>query len=216
MINSKNEKMSKVILDQESFKALGASKRIYILKLLNEKPHTQAELAKALGIKPASVNEHLKELIKAKLIIQNDDGRKWKYYKLTEKAKCILEPERKTIWITLGVLIFSFAGTILSYTKGLFANSQKYITQPSMQTAKESIISPAERMFEVAPKTAIVDLQNKLAEESIQNATNTIPSTTQIVQLEPNYLLWFFTGLTIISLIILLAYFLKMKFLKNN
>lgn len=196
--------MSKIILDIGSFKALAASKRIKILKLLNQKPHTQTELAKELSMKPASVNDHLKALKSADLIFQKDEGRKWKYYYLTEKAKCILEPERKTIWITLVVLVFSFIGTMLSYGMEIFKESENYmltVSEAELMSKSSYAIKPEERVMDAAP---MIEKTPKIIETA---ATQT------------NYLLLFFlilTGITLLFLVFLLGkYLIKKRYLNN-
>ncbi len=205
--------MSKIILDQESFKALAASTRIDILKLLHQKPHTQTELAKELGMKPASVNDHLKALLKSALVLQKDEGRKWKYYVLTEKSLGILEPERKQIWITLAVLIFSFIGTVLSYLKDIFGVSEF----SSAQMAGEELTRDAYNANLVLPQQA--EYASKAAYEASNYASEAGQSalqTVDVIKQEPNYLLWFFVGLTIISLIVFLALIVRKFLLRKN
>ncbi|MBI5065556.1 winged helix-turn-helix transcriptional regulator [Candidatus Woesearchaeota archaeon] len=198
--------MTKIILDQESFKALAASTRVDILKLLHQKPHTQAELANELGMKPASVNDHLKALLKSALVLQKDEGRKWKYYVLTEKSLGILEPERKQIWITLAVLIFSFIGSVLSYLKDLFGVHEF----SSAQIAGEELTKDAYNANIILPQQA--EYASKASSEAINYASEAGQSAIQkseVLRQEPNYLLWFFAGLMLISLVVLLFLWYK-------
>ncbi|MBI4918913.1 winged helix-turn-helix transcriptional regulator [archaeon] len=201
--------MSKIILDQESFKALAANTRIEVLKLLHQKPHTQAELAKELEMKPASINDHLKALQKAELINQKDEGRKWKYYVLTEKGRCILEPERKQIWITLAVLIFSFIGAVLSYLKGLFGISEF----SSAQMMQDQLGQDVYEVNTILPQQA--EYASKASAETLNYASEAGQSAIQkseVLRQEPNFLLYFFVILLFASLIALLFFWYKKRF----
>ena len=80
---------SKISLDSNVFKALSAKSRVDILKHLNHRKYTQSELSQLMNIKVPSVKEHLNELEKAELVKKLDEGRKWKYYELTYKAKSL-------------------------------------------------------------------------------------------------------------------------------
>ena len=55
-----------------------------ILKLLKERPMTRAELSRELKLAPATVSQHLANLESSGAIFvdNNDNSRKWKYYKL--------------------------------------------------------------------------------------------------------------------------------------
>ncbi len=103
-------------LDKKTFKALSNDTRIEILKLLHGRRHTQSELAEVLGLSIPTVKEHLNELSSSGLVELNEEGRKWKYYSLTNKGKGVLNPEELKIWILLGLLVFSAVGGFVSYT----------------------------------------------------------------------------------------------------
>lgn len=109
-----------VKLDKETFKALSNSTRIDLLKLLQRRRHMQAELASSLDLAVPTVKQHLEMLEKAELVKRHDEGRKWKYYSLTPKAKAVLQPEQTKIWIILGTFILAVAGTLLTWPKQVF------------------------------------------------------------------------------------------------
>ncbi|MBI4144640.1 winged helix-turn-helix transcriptional regulator [Candidatus Woesearchaeota archaeon] len=125
----------KIILDRESFKALAAESRIRILKLLHQRKHMQAELAGALDMSLPAVKEHLDALEKAGLILRKDEGRKWKYYELTQKGKAVLDPEQKRIWIVLSLFIISVAGGIAAYGRVLLSD---YLNPAGVALAKSA------------------------------------------------------------------------------
>ncbi len=105
----------KIVLDRETFKALAADSRIKILKLLEKRRHTQSELSFDLELAIPTIKEHLVALEKASLVKMADEGYKWKYYEITEKGKCVLDPERKKIWIVLASLGVSVGAGLLSF-----------------------------------------------------------------------------------------------------
>jgi DNA-binding transcriptional ArsR family regulator len=82
----------KIILDEKSFKALSADSRISILKNLGERRKTLTELSQKLNLGGSTIKEHCEILIQAGLIRQVDEGRKWKYYELTNTGKQIIQP----------------------------------------------------------------------------------------------------------------------------
>ena len=104
----------KIILDRETFKALAADTRVNILKELMERRKTLSELSRCLCMSVSAVKEHLEVLCSSGLIIQRDEGHKWKYYELTEKGKCVLQPQRKSIWVALGLSSVALVGSVLS------------------------------------------------------------------------------------------------------
>jgi predicted ArsR family transcriptional regulator len=83
-----------ITVDQKTLRSLGADTRVSILKQLSGKPMTQTELAAELKISPPAVNAHLHNLAEVSLVRQVDSqGRKWKYYELSEKGEAIIRPE---------------------------------------------------------------------------------------------------------------------------
>jgi DNA-binding transcriptional ArsR family regulator len=106
-------------LDKETFKALASGTRVDVLKLLNQRRHMQSELAVSLDLSVPTVKEHLAALEKAGLVERHDEGRKWKYYSLTNKGKGVLNPEEMKIWIVLSMFVFSVVGGIWSSLKML-------------------------------------------------------------------------------------------------
>ncbi len=108
-----------IILDHATFKALAGEKRIAILKLLQQRNHMQTELAQCLGLAVPTVKEHLDFLANAGLVEMRDEGRKWKYYALTQKGRALVEPreEKYQLLIMLGLFVFAVVGGILDLLK---------------------------------------------------------------------------------------------------
>ncbi len=97
--------MQQTILNKEIFKALSSDTRIDILKYLGKRRMTLSEISEKLNMSLSTIKEHLDTLSSVKLIVKIDEGRKWKYYELTEKGKGIVSPIQINISIFLGVSI---------------------------------------------------------------------------------------------------------------
>jgi DNA-binding transcriptional ArsR family regulator len=82
----------KIILDKKTFQALSVDSRVNILKLLSSRNYTLTEIAKILGNSNSTIKEHLDVLVNSGLIKQKNEGRKWKYYKLTIKGRGFISP----------------------------------------------------------------------------------------------------------------------------
>ncbi len=93
----------RITLDRKAFKVLASDTRIRILKSLGKRRKMLSELAKELGMSNSSVKEHLDNLADAGLVVQIDDGHKWKYYELTRKGRNILNPGEMKIWLMLSL-----------------------------------------------------------------------------------------------------------------
>lgn len=127
----------KITIERDVFKALASDTRIEILKLLDKRRHTQSEIAFSLKLSVPTVKEHLDAMGKAGLVKQIDEGYKWKYYELTEKSRCILDPERKKVWILLGLWIIGAIGTAAVFSRNIFSsavsNTQMLAAAPSAE-----------------------------------------------------------------------------------
>ena len=141
------------ILDREAIKVLAVDTRLDILKLLDERPHTLTELATDLELAPATVSEHLGKLEDAGLIEKRDEGRKWKYYRLTAEGKRLFA--RKG-----GGLFLAFALTGLA-SVGLFAT--RFL---STSASPEAMSAP------MADATEVMALR---AEEGIASTPTALP-----------------------------------------
>lgn len=100
-----------ITLDKEVFKALAGDTRIAVLKALLERRKTQSELAKELGLAAPTIKDHVDILHKAGLVLEINDGHKWKYIQLTVKGKSLLQPQDKRILVLLGSSIVGIAAS---------------------------------------------------------------------------------------------------------
>ncbi len=135
----------KVTLEKDVFKTLASDTRINILKVLEGRRHTQSEIAHNLKFSIPTIKEHLLAMEKAGLVKRIDEGYKWKYYELTEKAKCILDPERKKVWILLGFWIAAAAGAGFVFISKFLTGSIS-VAKTAMETApaRREILAQAE------------------------------------------------------------------------
>ncbi len=168
----------KIILDDTSFKALSSDSRVSILKNLNTRRMTLSELSKRLELENSTIKEHCNLLVKANLIKQIDEGRKWKYYELTSKGKNIIEPNlveqiRVLVVLCLGAIVF---GGILTL-----------IIQPTPNLLGEEVFSTFDTSGEPMLARAIINetniTPNDLSEET-QKTTLQDSYTTQQASIE--------------------------------
>jgi DNA-binding transcriptional ArsR family regulator len=101
----------KITLDREAFRTLASRTRVDILKSLDRRRKMLTELSKQLGMSPSTVKEHMDQLSRAGLVVQIDDGHKWKYYELTPKAREIIHPTGTRVYVILGLSLFALLFT---------------------------------------------------------------------------------------------------------
>ena len=111
---------AEIILTKSEFKAFSSDIRIQIVKLLQKRNHTLSELSKKINLSNPNIKQHLEKLVKAGIVKQIDEGRKWKYYSLTKKGKEILEPEEdRKILIILTVSFLALVGVMYLFIGAL-------------------------------------------------------------------------------------------------
>jgi len=137
----------KITLDKEVFKTLASGTRVDILKSLDRRRKTLSELSKQLGMSVSTIKEHLDNLVSVDLIVQIDDGHKWKYYELTKKGKDILHPEDKRIWILLGLSAAGIVYTGIDLMKNAFGSG---ILAAQTSFASQEMIEAQKKFYEDA------------------------------------------------------------------
>jgi DNA-binding transcriptional ArsR family regulator len=110
----------KITLDKDVFRTLASGTRVDIIKSLDKRRKTLSELSSQFGMSVSTVKEHLDNLVAVGLIVQMDEGHKWKYYELTKKGKSILHPEDKKIWILLGMAALGMLGLVFDLASKAF------------------------------------------------------------------------------------------------
>jgi DNA-binding HxlR family transcriptional regulator len=109
---------NEIIINRELLKAIGAESRISILKSLAFGRKTQSQLAAELNLSSPTILEHLDQLVSVSLVKKIDEGRKWKYYSLTEKGKMLVVPRqgvpmRALLMLGSGLLMLIYSGIML-------------------------------------------------------------------------------------------------------
>jgi len=110
----------KITLDRETFKTLASDTRVGILKSLARRRKMLTELSREFGMSPSTIKEHLDNLSKAELVIQKDEGHKWKYYELTRKGKEVLNPGETKIWVILTLSFLAIIATAYDFVQRSF------------------------------------------------------------------------------------------------
>lgn len=151
----------KITLDRESFRTLASKTRVDILKSLDRRRKMLAELSRQFRMSPSTIKEHMDNLSRAGLVVQIDDGHKWKYYELTPKGREIVRPTGSRIFIILGLSMFA----LLVTTWDLFRTSFSYAAPPAARIGGD--------MFTGANKEAVADA----ATQAIAPATQILPLT---------------------------------------
>ena len=154
-----------VKLSQKTFKALANPTRIAILKQLDKRNHTQSELSENLGFAVPTIKQHIHDLEKAGLVSIVDEGRKWKYIKLTKDGKAILHPEEKKIWILLSTLGASIVGGIIAATQK--AVQPAFAPAPGAKMLAEEAVTTATQDAAFAAREAVATTAAPIVQTSI-------------------------------------------------
>ncbi len=112
--------MAKVTLDLETFKALASPTRLQVLKALDERRKTLAEVSRDLELNKATVHEHLQVLVATGLVQKVDEGRKWIYYELSWQGQRLLHPQESTTFaVLLGLSVLAAGGSAALFGQAL-------------------------------------------------------------------------------------------------
>ncbi|MBR9690452.1 winged helix-turn-helix transcriptional regulator, partial [Candidatus Woesearchaeota archaeon] len=132
----------KIVLDKKTFKALSVDNRVNILKILTQRNHTLSELASDLDMSNSAVKEHLDVLVKAGLIKQLDEGRKWKYYKLTFKGKNFISPKEVRVLFAFAISTIAAIGASFYLFKDIFFKQEVFVAKTMAENADMMMAAP--------------------------------------------------------------------------
>ncbi|MBU4266677.1 MAG: winged helix-turn-helix domain-containing protein [Candidatus Altiarchaeales archaeon] len=172
----------KITLDRETFKALAMDTRVKILKKLDENyQYTLTDLAGEMDMAPSTIKEHLDKLLEVELIKQVERGKKWKYYRLTDKGKKILNPYEKRVMIVLAASMLFLFGVVyrLIYMMG-------GLIRPVAVQAPSVLAGTAEKAMTTAPAEDMkyADMALSSGRNAVEEATSTIIETTSTIPAE--------------------------------
>lgn len=105
--NSLVKMEDRITIDRNTLKLLASETKMELLKKLGKSQLTLTDMSKTMGMSPSTIKEHLDELSRAGLILQKDEGRKWKYYELTRTGRQITSPTEKRVYFLLGLSALS-------------------------------------------------------------------------------------------------------------
>ena len=155
-----------IVVTRDVLKAIGADTRIEILKSLEERQKTQSELALELKLAAPTVLEHLEHLAHAGLVEKLEEGRKWKYYKLTKTGKKIVSKTPVNVVMLLGFsIMFALAALLLISQKAAF-----FVSSPQAPTMAISEKADIERESTKPEATKISYSINEMDELSLPAA----------------------------------------------
>jgi DNA-binding transcriptional ArsR family regulator len=154
------------ILTRDAIKVLSVDTRLDILKLLDERPHTLTEIKDVLGLAAATVSEHLAKLEEANLIEKRDEGRKWKYYRLTTQGEKLFakRPAAFTFAFVVSTIAaggFAIASLLRTTSQGapMMARSESSGTQMLMaEDIAEPLVASPDWFFIAAVGFALLSL----------------------------------------------------------
>ena len=140
----------KITLDRDTFKTLASDTRVGILKSLSRRRKMLTELSKESGMSPSTIKEHLDNLVKAELVVQKDDGHKWKYYELTRKGKNVLAPGENRIWIILSLSAMAIMVTGYDFLQQAMSMSGTFTRSEDMilgEAAPQMMVTAGQGIF---------------------------------------------------------------------
>lgn len=112
-----------VVLTKDTFAALASDTRLRMLKDLNVRRMTIAELADELDLAKSTVHHHLHILVDAGVVAVEDDGHAWIYYALTPEGRALLDPRKNLrIRVILATALAMLVGGIGALAKFLAAS----------------------------------------------------------------------------------------------
>lgn len=112
-----------VVLTKDTFAALASDTRLRMLKDLNVRRMTIAELADDLDLAKSTVHHHLHILVEAGVVAVEDDGHAWIYYALTPEGRALLDPRKGVrIRVILATALAMLVGGIGALAKFLAAS----------------------------------------------------------------------------------------------
>lgn len=157
----KGKKMDdNITLDREAFRTLASKTRVDILKSLGKRRKMLAELSRQFGMSPSTIKEHMDNLARADLVVQIDDGHKWKYYELTPKGREITNPTGSRIMLILGISLIAAVFTAWDLTRSYFQSTAMYAARgivgggEAMEAAKDTLADNALQAPAAAPLLA--------------------------------------------------------------
>ncbi len=119
-------------IDYDTIKALSVKKRLEIIELLSRKSLTLSEIADLLDISVATAKQHLDTLLGVELIEKEKTNRKWKYYKLTPKAKRLFVKSETSVTFALFASLILAIISFVKYISNYFSSTSEPVLEESL------------------------------------------------------------------------------------
>ncbi|HNT60533.1 MAG TPA: winged helix-turn-helix domain-containing protein [Candidatus Bilamarchaeaceae archaeon] len=191
-------------LDRRSFEALAGNTRVKILKSLLRRRKTLTELSQELGLSPSTLKEHLEVVSNAELVVQVDEGRKWKYYELTRKGRQIAEPHELRVMIILGLSIIAVGASMLNLLAALQAPEMPLMLGAGAMDGQDAGPVRMETGYEEsAPMAAAAVPGEDFGAGEIEADMKAIPEETSYAAPGPKPVPFFQVGIAAASVLIL-------------
>lgn len=130
----------KLVMDKQRFKIFASDTKRGILKELEKSQLTLTDISRLLKMSPSTVKEHMNELASAGLVIQKDEGRKWKYYELTRTGKQFTSPSEKRIFFMMGLSLLVAAASSWQLIEKLSPQATRFSVQ-AMESSKAPLLA---------------------------------------------------------------------------
>lgn len=167
-----------IVIDRKTLKALGADTRLEILRVLLRRQHMLTELSSVLGMSHSTVKEHMTVLEGAGLVKRLDEGRKWKYYRLTMKGKKLVAPEEVK---ALFILVFSGIAAAGLVVREILTRTVVTLADAAPSGAEQIITAPPQAAGDMIESVAAGARSLPGAPEAGIQATGIDPWTVLLV-----------------------------------
>lgn len=128
--------------EEKVLKALTSDTRRKIIKVLYNGYRTPSDLSRIVNKNKSTVVEHLDKLVDAGIVYKIErPGKKWIFYKLTNKGRRMVSGQPQRIVIILSVI------TLFAFVSGTFS-FYKYSYYPSTMGMEETLAKGAEQIEE--------------------------------------------------------------------
>ncbi len=109
-----------VVLTKNAFVVLASDTRLRMLKRLNQRRMTVAELAGALNLAKSTVHHHARILADSGFVTTENEGHVWVYYTLTPQGRALLNPnDGASVRLLLNAALVMLVGGICVLVKYL-------------------------------------------------------------------------------------------------
>lgn len=180
-------------IDIKTLKAIGAEKRVGILKALKARQKTQSELASELKLSKPAVLEHLGKLTHAGLVERLEEGRKWKYYRLTNTGRKIVGGSPLNVIVVLAISLMISLGSALflwqQFSLVSFNPAETTSIVEENESPKALGVAPTGELYTSAGSSKAQDAASALAKGNASNISGTSAAARGISSLYPSIFL---------------------------